>query len=342
MNIAFISIMAGQSWGGSELLWHKAVLEARKSGHLVCVFVYKWNPIPKPVKSLIDLGIRVHFIERFDPKGSFQKKLKIYIASRISGLNGEISKLKKFKPDLVLVNQGGSFDIALHHNYLYKYFRNENIRYALLCHSHSQFCDIPDKNVFPNARQVFKDAAKVFVISNTMKKHIERKLCMILENTALVRNPLNLAEIEKLEFPDQGIIQFAVVGALVNPKGQDVLIESLSNDIWKDRQWKLNIYGDGYGREYLKELTDYLGLGGKIIFHGHKTDVKGIWRDNHLCIVPSSSEGMPISLMESMVCGRPALAVPVGGIPELIDDMENGYLTNGPSASSISESLDRA
>ena len=43
-------------------------------------------------------------------------------------------------------------------------------------------------------------------------------------------------------------------------------------------------------------------------------------------ILPSYTEGLPISILESMSYGKPILATPVGGIPEIVKQGENGIL----------------
>jgi len=50
---------------------------------------------------------------------------------------------------------------------------------------------------------------------------------------------------------------------------------------------------------------------------------------------------MPVSLMEAAACGVPAVAVAVGGIPELIDDGVTGFLTPPGDAGKLAAALER-
>jgi len=61
-----------------------------------------------------------------------------------------------------------------------------------------------------------------------------------------------------------------------------------------------------------------------------------------LLIIPSSSEGVPTILLEAMTCGTPALATPVGGIPDILKDGENGFILPDNSPRSIVQGIIRA
>lgn len=78
------------------------------------------------------------------------------------------------------------------------------------------------------------------------------------------------------------------------------------------------------------------------IVGGFVTNVRReIWAEHHLLVMPSMLEGMPLTLVEAMICGRPALCSDVGGAGELVADGENGFLAGSPFSGQLAEGLER-
>ena len=103
------------------------------------------------------------------------------------------------------------------------------------------------------------------------------------------------------------------------------MLNAFATKEWKSRDFKLNIYGKG-NLSLAKELVNFLGLEDKVIFKGHVNNIHSIWEKNHILALASRYEGMPLVLIEAMLCRRTAIVTDVAGHAELITDKENGFL----------------
>ncbi len=65
------------------------------------------------------------------------------------------------------------------------------------------------------------------------------------------------------------------------------------------------------------------------------------YREADIYVLPSHAEGMPIGLLEAMSYGLACIATPVGGIPDVIRDHENGLLIEPGSVEALSQALER-
>jgi glycosyltransferase involved in cell wall biosynthesis len=77
-------------------------------------------------------------------------------------------------------------------------------------------------------------------------------------------------------------------------------------------------------------------------FRGYVDDVGAIWERNHLMVQPSRYEGVPMTVIESMWCRRPAVVTDVGRTAELYIDGETGFVASAPTVSSLAYALERA
>ena len=90
---------------------------------------------------------------------------------------------------------------------------------------------------------------------------------------------------------------------------------------------RLVLVGDGMERARLEHLTQELGLQDAVVFAGRVEDPRPFVGDAHVVALASDHEGFPNALLEAMAMGRPVVATRTGGIPELVRDGEDGFLT---------------
>jgi L-malate glycosyltransferase len=125
-------------------------------------------------------------------------------------------------------------------------------------------------------------------------------------------------------------------------KGQDILFDALSTLEWKERNWQCTLYGSGPDKFYLESLAKHYNINKHIKFAGHVKDVRSIWSENHLLILSSRGEGTPLSLVEAMLCGRPAIVTNVGGNAEWVEESETGFIAEASTVNSLRAALERA
>jgi glycosyltransferase involved in cell wall biosynthesis len=133
-----------------------------------------------------------------------------------------------------------------------------------------------------------------------------------------------------------------VANLLINHKGHDIAFEVLSSAFWKEKDWHLNVYGSGVDELYIKKLCSFYGLDSRVTFHGKVNDIKSVWRRSHLLLMPSRLEGMPLAIVEAMLCARPVLATDVAGHMEWITDEVSGFIAEGANTYSLDKTLRRA
>lgn len=90
---------------------------------------------------------------------------------------------------------------------------------------------------------------------------------------------------------------------------------------------KFLLIGDGGSRPELEALCTELRISPNVHFTGSRYDVPRLLRAIDVFVLSSVTvECFPIALLEAMACARPAVCTRVGGIPEMINDGETGYL----------------
>jgi glycosyltransferase involved in cell wall biosynthesis len=94
---------------------------------------------------------------------------------------------------------------------------------------------------------------------------------------------------------------------------------------------RLVVVGEGPLRPALEAQIRALGAGDVVHLAGAlpRDDVRSLLRTATACVLTSSWEGMPVSLLEAMACGCPVIGTDVPGIRALVDDGRTGLLATG-------------
>lgn len=130
------------------------------------------------------------------------------------------------------------------------------------------------------------------------------------------------------------------LGRLDDNKGPDVLLRASVQVLKSHPETKLVFGGDGSLEKY-KALANKLGISDHCEFLGWVAaeEKELLFERAAVYCLPSKNEGMPMSLLEAMARGIPAIATPVGGVPQVIEDGASGFLMPIDSEERLSELL---
>jgi glycosyltransferase involved in cell wall biosynthesis len=130
-----------------------------------------------------------------------------------------------------------------------------------------------------------------------------------------------------------------IVSRLDPVKNHAMLFRAFNMVLEQCPQTTLLIVGDGPERQHLQALVETLGIVNNTLFLGFRKDIHEILPVFDVFVLPSFSEGMPVTLIEAMGAGIPVVATNVGGNPEVVKDQETGYLVENDNEQELAEKL---
>lgn len=112
------------------------------------------------------------------------------------------------------------------------------------------------------------------------------------------------------------------VGRLDSRKGLDFLIASFAEVVRQNARAVLKIAGTGKLKHKLQQLAASLGIQERVIFLGKvsDTDLKTLYQQAAIFVLPSKFEGFGIVLTEAMACGTPVVGTAVPGIVDIVEE----------------------
>ncbi|OGS06494.1 MAG: hypothetical protein A2270_07355 [Elusimicrobia bacterium RIFOXYA12_FULL_51_18] len=132
-----------------------------------------------------------------------------------------------------------------------------------------------------------------------------------------------------------------VVSRLATNKGIENVIGAMPQILRKYPDVELHIAGTGNFALSLKKLSEDLALGEKVKFYGyiHNSKIPEFLDHVHVYVMPSYSEGTPLSLIEAMAAAKVIIATDVGAVTEMMRDGFDGLIVSAQSTSAIADSI---
>ena len=337
MRFTFVSSMCSHPWGGSEELWSRAAIHLRFLGHEVSALVPFW---PQPTPQLQELsrkGVSVRMCQA--PNDAIPNRLLRKLRKKLSFLSPEQSWMLKQRPDFVCVSNGNYGDGL---NWL-EFCANQNLPFATVVQANLEFL-WPDDDLAARLIRVYHQTRRAFFVSHRNWRLLETQLGVELQNAEVVRNPFNVSWHADIKWPDEfDTLRLACVARLdPSAKGQDLLFEVLASERWRSRRVVVSIFGKGINENGLKRLASRLQITNMVSFCGHVKNIEQIWSTHHALVLPSRYEGLPLSLVEAMLCARPAIVTDVAGHTELVEDGKSGFVASAATVKHLRIAMDRA
>jgi glycosyltransferase involved in cell wall biosynthesis len=150
---------------------------------------------------------------------------------------------------------------------------------------------------------------------------------------------------ERLGLPESARI-VCYTGRLLRGKGLEALVEAFFRVAASDPQAHLLLVGSGEGQALsvesdLREQVARADLAARVVFAGRVDAVEDYLRACDIFAFPSVYEALGISLVEAAACGLPAVGSRTGGIVDVIEDGESGFLVAPADREALAAALER-
>ena len=175
-----------------------------------------------------------------------------------------------------------------------------------------------------NRISYYQHCNHLIAVSKAVENHLLEQ-GMAKTNISTLPNCIAKKPIPDLDFTRQNN-SIGIVAKLHQNKGHLWALEAIEDSIELFPELKIHIFGDGPEKENLTKRFSNGPLSSRLKFHGFVKNIDDYYPQIDVTLLPSLGEGIPLSLLEAMRYGIPALATRIGGIPEIIADGCNGIL----------------
>jgi N-acetyl-alpha-D-glucosaminyl L-malate synthase BshA len=191
-----------------------------------------------------------------------------------------------------------------------------------------------DRSYLPVTRYAIEQSDGVTAISNDLKRRTLRDF-QIKNHIEVIYNFVNCDTYRR----DPKVAETR--GAFADP-GQRILVHvsnfrpvkrvgdviEIFDRVQKRLPARLLLMGDGPDRSQAEWLVTTKGLRAEVDFLGKVDNVYDVLSIADLMLMPSEMESFGLAALEAMACEVPAVATAVGGVPEVIDHGETGFLAS--------------
>ncbi len=174
---------------------------------------------------------------------------------------------------------------------------------------------------------------RTVAVSEDIQKAFIKQFRFRESKISMIHNGIEVPDfIPKRENKETFVIGSA--GRLCPVKDYPFMIEIAKAVKEETKHIEFHLAGEGPERSKLQTLIHQYSLNETFVLKGHLEDMLPFYRSLDLYLNTSIHEGLPMSILEAMAHSLPVVAPDVGGIGEVVDNGEDGYLisTRDPKA----------
>jgi glycosyltransferase involved in cell wall biosynthesis len=191
---------------------------------------------------------------------------------------------------------------------------------------HSYFSPLKTWAFMAIERLLARFTDRIIVISPTQEKDIcDQYRIAHPRRVRVVPLGFDLSGFERLgPPPSQEVYSVGIVGRLAAVKNHRMLFEAVKilEELGEDRSFRFFVVGDGELRDSLTREAARLGIEKDVVFTGWQKEMPEVYRRFDAVVLTSLNEGTPVSLIEAMAAARPVIATEVGGIGDLMGEID--------------------
>lgn len=143
-------------------------------------------------------------------------------------------------------------------------------------------------------------------------------------------------EIQK--FCEHGFV-IGTISRLSDEKGLVHLINAMRLLLERSNKYKAVIIGEGPQKSLLQEIIQKNNLSNKVLLAGYRNNAFNYLPFFNVFVLPSLTEGLPITILEAMQAEIPIVATKVGGIPSILENGKQGIVINPADPEALAEAI---
>ena len=203
------------------------------------------------------------------------------------------------------------------------------------------------KSIFNKLKYNNGKVDKLICISDYIKK-VLLKDGIPEEKLVTVRSGVDINKFDDIKPPENfrnnlGIKKdeylIGTVAAFAGHKDYPNLLKAFSILRKRNPNIKLCIVGDGSLKKQVYDLANELNIFENIIFTGYVNNVGNYLKSFDVFVLASKKEGLGTSIIDALAIGCPVVTTRTGGIPELIENEENGILVDPKNPNLLADAL---